>query len=210
MPLLVHAPDGSGTPVAAVGLFHAGPRQQAEADFEPMLRFGSPVMTQVGPMVYPAVNSMLDEGFPAGALYYWKSGFVPALSDDVIEILVGRFEGCPSARTGVAIEHLHGAATRVPLSATAVPHRDPSYNLLIASGWTDPATTKENIAWTRDTYSELEPFFTGRRYVNYFSDDDAQVRSAYGPNYDRLVDVKRRYDPENLFRLNHNIDPAAG
>jgi len=209
MPLLVHAPDGSGVPVAAVAVFHGGPVEQAEADLEGLRRFGSPLLVQVGPIAYPAINSMLDDGFPAGALYYWKSSFAPALTDEVIEIVVRRFETCPSPMTGIAIEHFHGAVTRVPVTATAVPHRDPSFNILIASGWVDPATTDANIGWTRDTYAELEPHFVNRRYVNYLSEDDAHVGNVFGPNYERLAAVKRQYDPENVFRVNHNIEPAA-
>jgi hypothetical protein len=107
------------------------------------------------------------------------------------------------------LEHFHGEATRVGVSDTAVPHRDPGYNLLIASVWTDAAATDRNTAWTRTTYAALGSHFMQRRYVNYLGDDEPgdAVRHAYGPNYARLVQVKRKYDPTNLFRLNHNIEP---
>jgi FAD/FMN-containing dehydrogenase len=98
----------------------------------------------------------------------------------------------------------------VPVEATAVPHRDPSHNLAITSVWTDPKVTVENVAWTRETFDVLEPFLAGRRYVNYFSDDDLgeeSARAAYGPNYERLVEVKTAYDPTNLFRRNTNVPP---
>jgi FAD/FMN-containing dehydrogenase len=101
---------------------------------------------------------------------------------------------------------------RVGVADTAVPHREPGYNLGIFAEWTDQATTEENIAWTRDAYAAIEPYRDRQfRYVNYLDDDDVgdAVRAAYGPNYDRLVDVKRRYDPDNVFHLNHNIDPAG-
>jgi FAD/FMN-containing dehydrogenase len=209
MPLLVHAPDGSGAPVVAVGVCHGGTPERAQADLQPLLTFGSPLLSQVGPIPYPAVNTMLDAGFPPGRRYYWKSSFMPALSDEAIEVLVRRFADCPSPMTGVAIEHFHGAVTRVPVTASAVPHRDPSFNVLIASGWDDPAADQANIAWTRALYQELEPFLADRRYVNYLSADDGQVKSAYGVNHDRLAQIKARYDPMNLFRLNHNIEPAS-
>lgn len=208
MPLLVHAPDGSGAPVAAVGVCHGGLVERASADLKPLLEFGRPLLTQVGLMPYPAVNTMLDAGFPAGRRYYWNSSFMPALSDEAIEVLVRRFADCPSPMSGVAIEHFHGAVTRIPVTATAVPHRDPSFNILIAGAWEDPAADEANAAWVRATYRELEPFFSDRRYANYLSADDGHVRSAYGVNYDRLVEVKGKYDPANLFRLNHNIEPA--
>ncbi|MGQ0549554.1 MAG: FAD-binding oxidoreductase [Armatimonadota bacterium] len=211
MPLLVHAPDGSGVPLAAVAMCHVGTPDQAEADLKPLLEFGTPAMVQVGPMPYPALNMMLDAGFPMGALYYWKSSFVPTLNDETIDAMVDRFAMCPSPMTGIAIEHFHGAVTRVGLSDTAVPHREPSYNVLIASVWADPATTNENIAWTRATYAALAPYLVNRRYVGYLSDDDVgdAVRAAYGPNYARLAQAKRRYDHDNIFCLNHNIQPAA-
>jgi FAD/FMN-containing dehydrogenase len=209
MPLLVHAPDGSGMPLAAVAVFHGGSAEEARTELAPLVGFGSPILSQVGPMPYPAINRMLDDGFPAGSLYYWKSSFLSSLSDDAIDVLVRRFPDCPSPFTGVAIEYFHGAVTRVPVDATAVPHRAPGWNLLIASGWTDPSTTDANIAWTRETYAALAPHFVDRHYANYVSADEVRVRAAYGPNYDRLAQVKRRYDPDNVFRLNHNIPPEA-
>jgi FAD/FMN-containing dehydrogenase len=94
---------------------------------------------------------------------------------------------------------------------TAVPHRTEGYNLAIPSVWMDPTATEENIAWTRETYHAFRPFFAEGRWLNYLDADDADdaVRAAYGPNYTRLAEVKRRYDPDNLFHLNHNIEPAT-
>ncbi len=208
---LVHAPDGSGVPLAAIAICHCGSLEQAEKDVRPLLRFGSPAMVQVGPMPYPAINMMLDDAFPRGALNYWKSSFIRALTDEAIDTMVDRFAACPSPMTAMLFEHFHGAVTRVGASDTAVPHREPGYNFLIASVWLDPATTGQNFAWTRSAFAEMEPHFERRRYVNYLGDDEPRdaVRTAYGPNYARLVEVKRRYDPGNLFRLNQNIEPAA-
>jgi len=208
---LVHAPDGSGMPLAAFAICHAGPLKRAEADLQPLLKFGSPAVAQVGPMPYPAINMMLDAAFPGGALNYWKSSFIRSLEDAAFDAMVDRFAACPSPMTGMLLEHFHGAVTRVGVSDTAVPHREPGFNCLIASVWMDPATTNENIAWTRATYTAMQPYFAQRRWLNYLGDDDAgdAVRAAYGPNYTRLAQVKRKYDPNNLFRLNHNIEPAA-
>ena len=209
MPLLVHAPDGSGTKLAAVAIGHAGDPAAAAADLEPLLRFGSPVLTQVGPMSYSALNMMLDDGFPPGALYYWKSSFADDLSDEAIDVLVDRFAVCPSAMSGIAIEHFHGQVTRVPVDATAVPHRAPGFNILIAGLWNDPQANEDNIAWTRATYAAMEPYFVGRRYVNYFSGDDDAPRSAYGVNTDRLAELKRRYDPDGVFQSGQPIPVAT-
>jgi FAD/FMN-containing dehydrogenase len=207
---LVHAPDGSGVKMAALVVCHVGPIEQAKRDLRPLLEFGSPIMSEVGPMPYPAVNMLFDEAYPRGALNYWKSSFVRDLSDEAIGELVGRFAVAPSPMTAMVIEHFHGAVCRVGVSDTAVPHRDPGYNLGIFSEWTDPAATDENIAWARETYAAMKPYRAQLRYVNYLDEDDVgeAVRAAYGPNYDRLVELKRRYDPDNVFHLNHNIDPA--
>ena len=205
---LVHAPDGSGMALSAFIVCHAGSSEQANADLKPLLEFGSPAMVQVGPMPYPAVNTLLDEAYPRGALNYWKSSFLADLGNEAIEAMVGTFAACPSPMGAVVLEHWHGAATRVGVSDTAVPHRKPGFNFLVTSVWMDPATTDPNVAWARETNAAVEPHFVHRRYVNYLDADDAgDVRGAYGPNYARLAEVKRTYDPDNLFHLNQNIKP---
>ena len=207
---LVHAPDGSGVPLVAIVLCHAGDAGSAEVDLKPLLEFGSPVMTQVGPMPYPQINTMFDAGYPRGSLNYWKSSFLRELSDAAIDSMVEVFPSCPSPMTGLAMEHFHGAATRTDISETAATHREEGYNFLLTSVWTDPKTTEKNVAWTRETYAAMEPHFVSRRYVNYLSadDDDAPGSAVYGPNYDRLAKLKARYDPDNVFHLNQNIEPA--
>jgi FAD/FMN-containing dehydrogenase len=208
---LVHAPDGSGVPLGAVAVCHAGSRAEADAELGPLLGFGRPALAQVGPMPYPQMNTLLDAGYPRGALNYWKSTFVGELDDGLIDALVERFGSCPSPMTAALFEHFHGAVTRVGVSDTAVPHREPGYNMVITSVWTDPATTDANIAWTRETFAAVQPYAASRRWLNYLvdDDDDDAIRQAYGPNHRRLSEIKRRYDPDNVFRLNHNIQPAA-
>ena len=119
-----------------------------------------------------------------------------------------RFASVPSPMTAMLLEHFHGAVTRIGPTDTAVPHCEEGWNLLIPSEWVDPAHTEANIAWTKDTYAALSEHFRGGRWLNYLGDDeDDAIRSAYGPNYDRLVEVKRRFDPDNVFHRNHNIVP---
>ncbi len=206
---LVHAPDGSGMKLAAMVPFHTGAPEDAERDLAPFKEWGSPAMVEVGPMPYPAMNAMLDGGFPKGALNYWRSSFVSGLTDGFIDTAVERFAAAPSPMTAMLLERFHGAVTRIPVDDAAVPHREEGWNLLIASVWTDPSTTDANVSWTKDTYAALEEHFAGRRWLNYLADDDGNdaVRAAYGPNYDRLLEIKRRYDPENVFHHNHNIVP---
>jgi FAD/FMN-containing dehydrogenase len=207
---LAHAPDGSGAKLAALIVFHTGDEEQAEADLAPFKSWGSPLVVDVGRMPYQAMNTLLDDGFPAGALNYWLSSFAQSLSDGLIDQMVERFASVPSPMSAIIMEHFHGAVTRVGVTDTAVPHRREGWNIFIPSVWTDPAATDENVAWTKETHRALGPHLEERRWLNYLGDDQGgdAVRAAYGPNYERLVELKRRYDPENVFRHNHNIDPS--
>jgi FAD/FMN-containing dehydrogenase len=206
---LVHAPDGSGAKLAALVVFHAGDPDTAERELAPFRSFGSPLMVEVGPLPYPVMNTLLDAGYPDGALNYWLSSFTRGLPDGLIDTVVERFAVVPSQMTAILFEHFHGAVTRVGPSETAVPHREPGWNLLLPSVWTDPADTGANIDWTRETFAALSPHRATGRWLNYLGDDQADdaIQAAYGPNYRRLRDIKRRYDPDNVFHLNHNIAP---
>lgn len=208
---LVYAPGSSELKLAALVVCHVGPVEQAQKDLAPLREFGQPLMVELGPMPYAVMNTLLDDGFPRGALNYWKSSFVESLDDELIDLAIERFETTPSPLNAILLEHFHGAVTRVGVTDTAVPHREVGYNLLVPSVWLDAADTDANIAWTRATFDLFSPYFAGRRWLNYLSDDDGTdaVRAAYGPNYDRLLELKRRYDPENAFHLNHNIDPVG-
>jgi FAD/FMN-containing dehydrogenase len=206
---LVHAPDGSGMKLGAMVVCHTGSPEEAERDLAPFKSWGSPAMVEVGPMPYPIMNTLLDEGFPAGMLNYWLSSFVSGLPDGFIDTALDRFASVPSTHTAIFLEHFHGAVTRIDVSEAAVPHRQEGWNLLLPSVWADPSDTEQNIAWTQDTFAALSEHFAGRRWLNYLGDDqgDDAIRAAYGPNYDRLVEVKRKYDPDNVFHHNHNIVP---
>lgn len=207
---VVHAPDGSGTKLAAMIVFHTGTPEQAEQDLAPFKSWGEPIMVEVGPMPYRVMNTILDAAYPAGALNYWLSSFTSGLPDALIDTVVERFATVPSPMTAILFEQFHGAVTRVAVTDTAVPHRDKGWNLLIPSVWVDPAETAVNIAWTKETFAAVKPHLAGGRWLNYLGDDQADdaIRAAYGPNYARLAEIKRRYDPDNVFRHNHNIPPA--
>ena len=206
---VVHAPDGSGAKLSAMVVFHTGDPEVADRELEPFKTWGSPLMVEVGPMPYPVMNTILDAAYPTGSLNYWLSSFTQGLPDELIDIVVDRFSSVPSPMTAVLFEHFHGAVTRVGVSEAAVPHREEGWNLLIPSVWTDPEETVANVTWTRETFAALRPHFGSGRWLNYLGDDQADdaIRAAYGPNYERLVEVKRRYDPDNVFHLNHNIAP---
>jgi FAD/FMN-containing dehydrogenase len=206
---VVHAPDGSGMKIAGMVVFHTGTPEEAERELAPFKSWGSPLMVEVGPMPYPAMNTILDDGYPAGSLNYWLSSFTAGIPDELIDVIVDRFQTVPSPMTAILLEQFHGAVCRVGVEETAVPHRETGWNLLIPSVWLDPADTDANIAWTRETHAALAPHLTDRRWLNYLGDDQGPdaIRGAYGPNYDRLVAVKRKHDPDNVFRHNHNIAP---
>jgi FAD/FMN-containing dehydrogenase len=178
---------------------------------QPLKQFGPPVLDAVGPMPYSQLNTMLDANYPKGALNYWKSNFLAELSDAAIDAMIDCFGRCPTPMGQLLLEHIHGAATRVGAADTAFPHRKEGYNFLVLAQWMRPSDTSACIAWARETYERMQPFFASGRYVNYLDDDEAgdPVAAAYGSNYRRLQRVKAQYDPENFFRMNQNIRPLV-
>ena len=207
---LIHAPDGSGAKLAAIVTCHCGPLADGERAMQPLKRFGSPAMDALGSMSYCAINGMLDAAYPRGALNYWKSSFLSELSDDAIDTMIAGFAQCPTTMGQLLLEHFHGAATRVKVADTAFPHRAEGYNFIAVGEWMEAKDTDRSVAWTRETFGQMQRFAVGR-YVNYLGNDEASdaVASVYGPNYRRLQDVKKRYDPTNFFRMNQNIRPRA-
>jgi FAD/FMN-containing dehydrogenase len=195
--------------LAGLVVFHTGTPEEAERELAPWKEWGSPIMVEVGPVPYPAFNTILDEAYPHGLRNYWLSAFTNGLPDGLIDTIVERFEQVPSPLSGVVLEQFHGAVTRVGPTETAVPHRAEGFNLLLPSVWDDAATDEANITWTRDSFAAMKEFFTGGAYVNMMMADEGQerVRLTYRDNYDRLAEIKASYDPENVFRANHNIAP---
>jgi FAD/FMN-containing dehydrogenase len=208
---LIHAPDGSGTKLAAIVTCHCGSLAAAETAVRPLKQFGSPVMDAVGPMPYCQLNGMLDAAYPKGALNYWKSSFLAQLTDDAIDRMIECFARCPTPMGQLLLEHFHGAATRIGVGDTAFPHRADGYNLLVLSEWMEPANTDRCIAWARETYAAMDPFVASGRYVNYLGDDETgdPIAAAYGQNYRRLREIKAKYDPRNFFHVNQNIRPLS-
>jgi FAD/FMN-containing dehydrogenase len=208
----LHAPDGSGAKLCAVAICHCGADpDRAKTDVDALRGFGSPAADMIQRVPYPVANTGVDWLFSPGTLTYWKSAFFTELTDAAITILVEAFERAPTELCVLLIEDFHGAVTRIDATATAYPHREPGHNLVVISQWTDPADTDACIAWSRATFEALAPYIADRSYTNYLpADDHDRVRHAYGVNYERLVELKRRYDPDNFFHLNQNIDPFLG
>jgi FAD/FMN-containing dehydrogenase len=204
-------PPGAPPGMKAAGMmvFHTGTEDEAEKEIAPFKAWGEPIMVEVGRMPYPVMNTLLDDAYPTGSFNYWLSNFTTGLDDGLIDALVERYETVPSPGTNLLLEHFHGAVCRVGESTTAVPHRQAGWNLVIPGTWFDPSTTDENIAWVRETHAAVKPHLSESKWLNYLADDqgDDAVRAAYGPNYDRLRELKRRVDPDNVFRHNHNIAP---
>jgi FAD/FMN-containing dehydrogenase len=201
-------PDG--VPVFAVAACYCGSLSEGEKVLKPLRAFGSPLADLFDTISYLQIQTMFDPFFPPGRLTYVKSNFLRALSDEALET-VAEYAGKSPSRYTVApfLEHWHGAATRVAATDTAFPHRQYSYNFIAWSNWESASESEKNIQWTRACVEAMRPFLVEGSYGNYVSDEgDAFARAAYGPNYERLVKLKNKYDPTNFFRMNHNIKPS--
>jgi FAD/FMN-containing dehydrogenase len=187
----------------------AGPLDEGEAVLKPLHDAAPVIAEHVGPMPYAALNSAFDALYPPGALqHYWKANFVRELTDDAIAAHLEWGPKVPVVNSTVHIYPINGACHRVPSDATAFSHREATFATVIAGMWPDPAQNEANIAWVRDYYNATAPFSEAGGYVNFMSGDDQdRVSANYGANYERLRDVKRKYDADNLFHVNQNIKP---
>ena len=200
--------DRHGEPFMAFVACWAGPVDQGEDVLKPLRDVAPIVAEHVGPMPYPALNSAFDALVPPGLQHYWKANFVTELTDDAIEAHLEHGPKVPVVNSTVHIYPINGAVNRVASDETAFAYRDATFATVIAGMWPDAADNEDNIKWVRDYYDATAPLSEEGAYVNFMAGDDQdRVKVSYGGNYDRLVDVKRKYDPDNLFRLNQNIKP---
>jgi FAD/FMN-containing dehydrogenase len=201
-----------GQEVVVLAMCHAGDLRKAEADAAPFRKIGQPIADAVGPQPFAAWQTAFDPLLAPGARNYWKSHDFRELADGAVDTLLDAVGHLPTPETEVFIGHLGGAVNRRPADATAYPHRDVEFVANLHVRWREKAQDERCITWARSVYDALAPFATGGVYVNFMPEDEKQrVRTgAYGPNYDRLARLKARYDPKNLFRMNHNIAPANG
>jgi hypothetical protein len=164
----------------------------------------------VGKKRYTEIQTMLDFSAPAGLHYYFKCPFLRELTDEAIQTIVDFSERMPTELTQVVIEHMHGAASRVPVMETAFGLRRVHYSINIMPAWSDPALAEKCIDWARELASALEAFGASDAYVNYLGDEGpSAVKASYGANYARLADLKKKYDPGNFFHFNQNIAPGS-
>jgi hypothetical protein len=200
----------AGEPTVSIAVCYCGPIDEGERVLRPLRTFQSPLDDGIQPMPYAALQGARDEGFPFGRLHYWKSGWLRDVTDGAIETLMRFLPRMPSSASGVGLQQLHGAASRVAPSATAFPHRAEQYDFLILSQWSEAADSDRNLQWTRALFEAMQPHLEQSVYVNNLGDEGpGRVRAAYGENYPRLAAVKRTYDPNNLFRANQNVHPSA-
>lgn len=203
--------DLHGKPVLAIIVCYAGDPEQGEQVLAPLRASGSPLFDGLKRTSFSAHNSSLDAGQPAGMHYYWKSEYVNQVPDDAIETLVAFAASMTSPYSRLAVFQLGGAIRRQEEQAMAVSHREAEYIIAINSGWANPQDTEKQVQWTRDLWTAIRPFSLGGSYINFQSADDGEerVRAAYGAEkFERLAQLKSKYDPHNLFRMNQNIRPT--
>jgi FAD/FMN-containing dehydrogenase len=208
-PLPVVPPALHGKPIVAMIVCYAGAAEDGEKEFAELRRFATPALDTIAPKPYLAHQAMLDAAFPHGRGYYWKSCSLPPLTDEMIDVLIRQAQKITSPFSAMPLFTLGGAVARVSEDATAFPNRKAQHNVNIVGAWdmNDP-DPERHVAWVRQTWEAMQPFSTGG-YVNFMSDEPAErLRVVYGTEkYERLVALKRRYDPENVFRQNQNITP---
>ena len=201
-------PDGA--PVTAIIGCYSGDLERADSVLAPLRNFGNPIADTMAEIPRIDMQTMFDAGFPYGNRNYWKSAFVDELTDEAIDVIVARSNQNPSPMSALMVEYYYGGpSSDIGETETAFAHRSAQYDIGITGQWTDASEDEQNIAWVRDTYDSIAPFNNGRIYANLMGSDQMgdELKSAFGPNYERLVELKRKYDPDNFFRLNQNIKP---
>jgi FAD/FMN-containing dehydrogenase len=199
-----------GKEILVLAMCYAGPVEDGERVMAPLRKFGQPIADVVAPHPYTAWQTILDPLLTPGLRNYWKSHDFRDVSDGLIDVLIAHARTIPDPNSEIAFAQLGGAVGRVPADATAYSHRDGQFVMNVHGRWEDPAKDAECIGWARDLFRATAPFATGAVYVNFLTEEEGdRVRAAYGRNYDRLVKVKNRYDPRNLFRVNQNIRPMV-
>jgi FAD/FMN-containing dehydrogenase len=201
--------DVHGREVLVLALLYAGDPEEGRRLIEPLRHLGAPAGEAVGVQPFVAWQSAFDPLLQPGARNYWKSHDFAQLADPAIEQIVRYAGELPSPHCEIFVGHLGGAINRLATDATAYPHRDAEFVLNVHARWEDPKEDESCISWARRFFADLAPYATGGVYVNFMTQDEqARIRDAYGGNYARLAELKRKYDPGNVFRVNQNIAPA--
>jgi FAD/FMN-containing dehydrogenase len=198
-----------GTDIIAFALFHAGDPKAGEKAIEPVRHFGTPLGEHVGVQPYCNWQKALDPLLTPGARNYWKSHNFTDLSDGLIDVTIKYAGNVPSPHSEIFFGMIGGATMRPAPDSAAYSHRNTLFVCNVHGRWETPAEDQKGIEWARGFYRESAAYATGGVYVNFLTDDESdRIKAAYGPNYDKLTAIKRKYDPQNLFRTNQNISPA--
>lgn len=210
-PPLPFLPESThGKPIVAFAVCYTGDVKNGPDAVDVVRKFGKPYGEHLGPMPYAAWQQAFDPLLTPGARNYWKSHNLGELQDGLIDAVVAAVQSVPTPQCEIFFGHIAGAAMRVPVSAMAYPHRSAQFAMNVHGRWDNAQDDERCIAWTRDIFKATEPYSQGGVYVNFLTQEETErVGSAYGENFDRLVQVKTRYDPKNLFRHNQNIRPAG-
>jgi FAD/FMN-containing dehydrogenase len=188
---------------------YSGPLEKAEEVFKPIRAFKAPLLDGAGPIPQPVLQTMFDQLVPKGFQHYWRADFLKELSDEAIALHVKYGNAMPTPLSSLHLYPVNGAASRIPSTATAYNYRDAIWNMVILGMDPDPANNEKITAWTKEYWEAVHPYSAGGAYINFLGDEgEDRVRAAYGKNYDRLVTIKNKYDPGNLFRVNQNIKPS--
>jgi len=208
-PLPFLAPEWHGKEILVLAMIWSGDIAKGEEVMKPLRSFGKPIADVVGPTPFVGWQQALDPLLTPGQRNYWKSHDFASVSDGLIDTLIDAARHIPDPQTEIAFVQLGGAVSRVAHEATAYNHRDGKFVMNIHGRWADAANDAKCVAWARGLFQATVPFSTGSVYVNFMSQDEPErVKAAYGANYDKLVALKTKYDPTNLFRVNQNISPA--
>jgi FAD/FMN-containing dehydrogenase len=197
--------------VVALLLGYNGDPAEGERCFRSVQTLGKPAVAMTGPIPHVARQTMLDVPYAEhGPMRYWKSASAEVISDEMIDALLEAGAGFSSPESALLLFRLHGEGARVPIEATACPLRGPQWDVNVIAQWRSRTESERHKTWARSVWRTVGPLASGAAYMNHLSEDDGadRVRAAFGPNYTRLADIKRRYDPTNLFRLNPNVRPV--
>jgi len=199
-----------GREVLVLAAMYAGDLDEGMRAMEPVRAVGEPIADVIGPHAFAEWQQAFDPLLTPGARNYWKSHDFAQLGDEAIDALVDYASRLPSDECEIFVAHLGGAVNRLPMDATAYPHRDADFVVNVHTRWQSPEEDDVCIGWARDFFDAMAPHATGGVYVNFMPDDETdRVRAAYGSNYGRLARIKAEWDPENVLRANQNIVPAA-